>query len=89
MYIDVKKEDNIGFVLLKNPPANSLSQAMIQEIDDAMEELHMADDVKVVILHGEGRMFSGGADIKEFTQVSAADSFHNMSRKGQQTFKKN
>lgn len=88
MYINVKKEENIGFVTLNHPPANSLSQAMIQEIDDAFEELHEANDVKVIILHGEGRFFAAGADIKEFTQVSAADSFHTMSRKGQQTFKK-
>ncbi|WP_307328903.1 enoyl-CoA hydratase [Evansella vedderi] len=88
MYLDLKKEERIAFVTLKHPPANSLSQAMIQELDEAFDELRNDQEVKVVILHGEGRFFAAGADIKEFTQANGEKTFRDMSRKGQITFRK-
>ncbi|MBU9710947.1 enoyl-CoA hydratase [Evansella tamaricis] len=86
--IKVSKEDNIGIITLNHPPANTLSQAMIQEIETAFDQLKEETTVKVILLHGEGRFFAAGADIKEFTKVDKKETFQEMSRKGQEVFSK-
>jgi enoyl-CoA hydratase len=40
----------------------------------------------VIVLHGEGRFFSAGADIKEFTTVSSSEGFANLGKYGQDLF---
>ncbi|WP_280769845.1 enoyl-CoA hydratase [Salipaludibacillus daqingensis] len=86
--IQVKVEDRIGLITLDNPPANSLSQKMIHEIEKAFDELSDESEVKVILIYGEGRFFAAGADIKEFTSVKHGTQFREMSREGQRVFKK-
>lgn len=46
-------------------PAHALSRAMIEALDGALERATHNKDVRVVILHGEGRIFCAGHDLKE------------------------
>ncbi|MCE7793420.1 enoyl-CoA hydratase [Salipaludibacillus sp. CUR1] len=86
--INVHTEDRIGLVTLSHPPANTLSQKMIQELETAFDRFSEDANVKVILLHGEGRFFAAGADIKEFTSVKHGDQFREMSREGQRVFRK-
>ncbi|WP_235848991.1 enoyl-CoA hydratase [Litchfieldia alkalitelluris] len=86
--VQVSKDREIGYVSLNQPPANALSQTMIEEIDDAFEQLREDKDVKAVILHGEGRFFAAGADIKEFTKTTGKTKFTQLAKSGQQVFSK-
>ncbi|MDX1487394.1 MAG: 3-hydroxyacyl-CoA dehydrogenase NAD-binding domain-containing protein [Acidiferrobacterales bacterium] len=58
----------VGTIILNNPPVNALSTAMRAAIVDTLR--HAANDSKVeaIVLLGSGRCFSGGADIREFSQ---------------------
>ncbi|WP_026378994.1 enoyl-CoA hydratase [Afifella pfennigii] len=51
---------------LANPPANALSEAMIAALSKAQQEAH-DEKVRVVVVAAEGRLFSGGHDLKELT----------------------
>lgn len=42
---------------------NALSPALLRELTDALDAAMADDDVRVVVLSGEGRAFSAGADV--------------------------
>jgi len=86
--IQVEVEDRIGIIALDNPPANTLSQKMIHELETVFDEFSEDPKVKVILLYGVGRFFAAGADIKEFTNVKHGTQFREMSREGQRVFKK-
>ncbi|WP_209122040.1 enoyl-CoA hydratase [Alkalihalobacillus sp. BA299] len=81
--ISVKVDQQIATITLNRPPANALSAQLIQELAQAFDEVRHNEDVKVIILHGEGRFFAAGADIKEFTTLDSGNKFAELSRKGQ------
>lgn len=57
--------DTIATVSLARPDArNALNAELIQELGRCMEELAWDDNVRVVVLTGEGDFFCAGADIK-------------------------
>lgn len=65
--ITVNNEGPISTVSLNRPDAlNSFTQAMRFELGDALRKVAIDDEIRVVILTGEGRTFSAGADLKEF-----------------------
>ncbi|GGE42327.1 putative enoyl-CoA hydratase [Pullulanibacillus camelliae] len=85
---DVKMtcEGRVAVLTIQHPPANALSSAIIEALDVQLTKIEADSEVKAVIIHGEGRFFSAGADIKEFTQVSTSEAFSHLSRKGQAVF---
>ncbi|WP_090524789.1 FAD-dependent oxidoreductase [Paracoccus isoporae] len=70
--VQVGIEDGIGLITLDSPPVNALGQAVRQGLLDAITKLDADDAVKVVAIHGAGRMLSAGADIREFGQTPQA-----------------
>jgi len=52
---------------LANPPANALSEAMIRALQDALDGAGRDDSIRVVVVAAEGKLFSGGHDLKEMT----------------------
>jgi len=62
--VDYHAENGIGILELNNPPVNSYSYESLQQLDAAILEARMDDDVHVLILRGKGdKFFSAGADI--------------------------
>ncbi|WEG13939.1 enoyl-CoA hydratase [Pullulanibacillus sp. KACC 23026] len=80
--------DQVAVLTLNKPPANALSRSIIQGLSDQFD--HLAEDpaIKAVVLRGDGRFFSAGADIKEFTEVPSADEFSRLATNGQDVFKR-
>ena len=64
-FITWKKEDGVAIATINRPPANALSRALILEVDELLNEVENDADVRAIVLHGEGRFFSAGADIKD------------------------
>ncbi len=63
-HLRIEHEDAVGTVALARPDArNSLNAGLIEEIRRCMEELAEDDNVRVVVLTGEGDYFCAGADI--------------------------
>lgn len=87
-FLSWKVEDGVAIVTMSRPPANALSRALISEIDEALTTFKDDEMVRVVLLHGEGRFFSAGADIKEFTSVTSAEEFSKLAENGQQVFER-
>ncbi|WP_017753436.1 enoyl-CoA hydratase [Calidifontibacillus oryziterrae] len=68
-YINVSSCEEIGYVTLNRPNVlNALNRFMITEIVNALESFDKNDDVKVILLTGEGRAFAAGADIHEMAE---------------------
>jgi enoyl-CoA hydratase len=59
---------------------------MIKEIDSVLDEVEKDPEVKAIVVRGEGRFFSAGADIKEFTTVKDPAGFSELGAYGQQVF---
>jgi enoyl-CoA hydratase len=57
--------DGIATVTLARTPVNAQNRRMREEIIWLFDSLSDRDDVRVVILTGEGKTFCAGADIKE------------------------
>src|SRR5690606_28547400 len=73
---------------INRPPSNALSRALILEVDALLDEVKIDSDVRAIFLHGEGRFFSAGADIKEFTEVTSGEEFSKLSASGQAVFER-
>ena len=61
-----KAEAGIAWLTLDNPPLNALSHALRQAVIDGLERAQSDAKVRVVVIQGNERAFSSGADIKEF-----------------------
>lgn len=81
-------EDSIAVIAICRPPANALSSGVLKELTILLDELESREDVRVLLLHGEGRFFSAGADIKEFTTISSGAEFSELARYGQELFER-
>ncbi|QBP40716.1 enoyl-CoA hydratase [Paenisporosarcina antarctica] len=81
-------ENYVAKVTINRPPANALSRALIVEVNELMNAVEHDDSVRVIVLHGEGRFFSAGADIKEFTLINTGEEFTALSASGQEIFER-
>lgn len=64
--IRVEEADGIVQLVLDRPEArNAFSHAMMAELDAALDAAEADEDVKAVVVRGEGKMFSSGHDLKE------------------------
>jgi enoyl-CoA hydratase len=81
-------EGKVAHVTIQRPPANALASGLIREIDAILDELEGNREVRVILLRGEGRFFSAGADIKEFTTIETGEEFSQLAKKGQDVFER-
>lgn len=81
-------EDYVAKVTINRPPANALSRALILEVNELLNAVEHDDSVRVIVLHGEGRFFSAGADIKEFTKIKTGEEFSELASSGQAIFER-
>lgn len=70
----VEREDRIAIITLNRPQVlNALSQATVDELDAAIDELGADESVRAIIITGAGdKAFAAGADIKELHALSSA-----------------
>ncbi len=65
-FVRTETIDSVGVITLDNPPVNALSLDVRTGVRDALLRFFDDDSVEAVVITGGGKMFSGGADIKEF-----------------------
>ncbi|RDI44208.1 enoyl-CoA hydratase [Falsibacillus pallidus] len=87
-YLSLRKDNHVGFVTLNRPPANALASGVIEELSLLLDEVEKDEEIRVLLLHGEGRFFSAGADIKEFTSIQTGEDFTKLAGKGQDVFER-
>lgn len=85
-YLKWSYEDSIATITIARPPANALSQGLLRELSSVLDEIEPNREIRAIVIHGEGRFFSAGADIKEFTTVTSSEGFANLGKFGQDLF---
>ncbi len=79
--------DNIGLIKISRSEAlNALNSRFFIEMDALLEELRNNNDVKGLILTGEGKAFVAGADISEMVNMDETEAIK-FSKGGQKTFR--
>ena len=66
MSADYSIQGDIAIISLNNPPVNGLGLSTRLGIVHALHQAMDDASIKAVVLTGQGKAFSGGADIKEF-----------------------
>ncbi|HWK24821.1 MAG TPA: enoyl-CoA hydratase [Ureibacillus sp.] len=87
-FLSWRVEEGVAIVTIQRPPANALSRDLIFEVDEMLSSVEKDEAIRVIVLHGEGRFFSAGADIKEFTQVASGKEFSELATNGQNVFER-
>lgn len=70
-YIKLEKKDKLIIIKLNNPPANSLSIPLMDQLDSAFSEIKRDEKIRVIIITGIGTFFAAGADIRELENVNS------------------
>lgn len=68
--VKLEVADHVAVVTLANPPVNAQSMEMIEELTAVFDRFNDRDDVRCVVLTGEGKCFSAGADLKNRPDLS-------------------
>jgi enoyl-CoA hydratase len=86
--LSLEVQERIAVLSLQSPPANALSSALLRDINEKLNDISADKTIKAVILQGDGRFFSAGADIKEFTGLQAATDYEALAENGQNIFRR-
>ena len=73
----IKIENNAGVLTLtmaRSDKKNALTNAMYGALADAIQGAETDDSVRVVLIRGEGDMFTAGNDVGEFAAIAAGGS---------------
>lgn len=81
-------QDGVATITIQKPPANALSSGLLKQLSAVLDEISENDTVRVILIHGEGRFFSAGADIKEFTTIKSSEEFAQYGKYGQNLFER-
>ena len=69
--VEYRVEGGLAIMELNDPPANTYTYEMMRQLDQAILEARMNDDVWVMVLRGKGnKFFSAGANIKMLSEVT-------------------
>src|SRR6185437_64486 len=69
--LDYEVKSGIALITLNDPPANTYSYEMMQELDRAILDARMDEAVQVIVITGKGeKIFCAGADIQMLANVT-------------------
>jgi 3-hydroxyacyl-CoA dehydrogenase len=66
-----ERRGNVAVLQIDNPPVNGLGHSTRRTLSDGLEQALDDSAVKVVVITGTDKVFSGGADIREFNTPAA------------------
>ncbi|MCD6520822.1 MAG: enoyl-CoA hydratase/isomerase family protein [Anaerolineae bacterium] len=81
--VSFRLSGRVAILTISNPPANALSMATLDALEAAFRRALETPEAKVVIITGEGKLFSAGANIKELAALQGRADAEALSRKGQ------
>lgn len=68
--INIRRETGVAILEMNDPPANTYTYEMNRQLDDAILQARMHEDVHVIVLTGAGdKFFSAGANINMLSSV--------------------
>jgi len=70
--VEVKVSGSVGTIVLNRPGrCNALTQAMLEQMQEALQDLYSEKRVRAVILTGAGTAFCAGMDVHEMHAAAA------------------
>lgn len=70
----LKREGNIGILSFNRPKVlNALNTSVLEELETAIDQINIEEDIYVLIITGEGKAFVAGADISEMKDKTAIE----------------
>ena len=84
-----EKNEGVSIITLNRPKMmNALSDEMMTELGQLLDQIANDEDIKVVILTGSEKFFAVGADINEVTKISSSMDAHGFATQVQSLLKK-
>jgi enoyl-CoA hydratase/carnithine racemase len=75
--LNYEVKDGVAVITLNDPPANTYSYEMMQQLDRAILDARMDDAVQVVVITGQGeKFFCAGADIRMLSDVTPSFKYY-------------
>ncbi len=69
--VQLRTQDGVAIITLNDPPANTYSYEMMQQLDRAVLDARMDEGAHVIVITGSGeKFFSAGANIKMLSEVT-------------------
>lgn len=84
--LSYQEDDLIAMLTIKHSPANVLTNGLFDELSIVLDQIEKGQKMKVIIMKGDGKFFSAGADIKQFTSLQKESDYQSLAQKGQQLF---
>ncbi|MEE9449783.1 MAG: enoyl-CoA hydratase/isomerase family protein [Ignavibacteriaceae bacterium] len=76
--IKYKAENNIGIIALNRPEKrNALHPDLVKQMKDKLKEIERDENIKVLIITGEGKAFCAGADLSYLDKLREYSSIEN------------
>ncbi len=76
--IKTEIKDNTGILILARPEKrNALNPELVEEIKTQLDKFSKNDNIKSLIITGEGNTFCAGADLEYLNQISNYSSLEN------------
>lgn len=70
--VELLKKQNFAVIFIQNPPYNTLSASVFEDLSAVLTELKNDAAIKAVVITGKG-VFSAGADVKEIWQIASGN----------------
>ena len=82
----VEVESHVASVTMRRPPVNAQNARFREELMLVFDTMHDREDVRAVVLTGEGRSFSAGADLKDRPDREAPGAYPRHNRWVRESF---
>jgi enoyl-CoA hydratase/carnithine racemase len=67
------EEGAVGLITLDSPPLNLIGEALIGDLVEAVDRVEASDGLRGLLLRGDGKAFSAGADVSLFAGKRSAE----------------
>ena len=81
-YLSWEEDGPVGLLTLRRPErANAYHQPLLMELDATLQGIRTREEIRVVVITGEGRHFCAGADLNELATRSVEEVLSLFSQK--------
>jgi enoyl-CoA hydratase/carnithine racemase len=70
--VDFVEDGALGVLTLDHPPLNLIGERLIADLVAAVDRVERSDGLRALLIQGEGKAFSAGADVKLFAGKDSA-----------------
>jgi enoyl-CoA hydratase/carnithine racemase len=67
------QDRGLAVLTLDNPPLNLIGEVLIEDLAAAVDQIEASDGLRALLVRGEGKVFSAGADVQLFAGKRAAE----------------